>query len=411
MKRFLFLHQNFPGQFVHLAATLARTGHEVRAIGVTPKQVEGVRVQQYRPAYGNTSGVHRFAAEFETKMIRADACADSMLVARRTGFIPDLIVANPGWGEATFAKDVFPESCLLNYLEFHYRAEGADVNFDPEYFDAALDVRMRTRAKNANNLVALDAMDWGLCPTEWQASTLPHHFKSRVDVIFDGIDTDRVRPDKSAAILLAKGTERERILRAGDEVVTFVSRNLEPYRGYHKFMRALPLILSRRPSAVALIVGGADVSYGRPPPSGTTWQRQFLDEVADHVDVSRIFFLGRLPYVGFLKVLQLSACHVYLTYPFVLSWSCVEALAAGCAVVGSDTAPVKEVIEDGVNGVLVDFHDTLALAERVADVLANPGRYATMRARARREAIARYDLARVCLPAQLRLVNRLMAAK
>ncbi|MFO1199740.1 MAG: glycosyltransferase [Burkholderiaceae bacterium] len=403
----LFVHQNFPGQFTHLAPALARRGDHVRALGITPKHLADVHETAYRPSHGNTQGVHRFAMEFETKMLRADAAATSMVEMRAGGFQPDLVVANPGWGEATFVKDVWPETRLLNYVEFHYRAAGADVGFDPEFEDDPLSVRMRTRAKNASNLVALDAMDIALCPTEWQASMLPPQYRDRVRVIFDGIDTDVVRPDPHAMVVVGSGTARERTLKAGDEIVTFVNRNLEPYRGYHKFMRALPAILSARPAAVALIVGGADTSYGRPPPLGTSWQRYFLDEVRDSLDLSRVYFLGKLPYAGYLKVLQLSACHVYLTYPFVLSWSCMESLSCACVVVASGTAPVREVIEDGYNGLLVDFHSPAEIADRVVRVLANPAEFTRMRTLARASIVKRYDLARICLPAQLRLVDEL----
>jgi len=407
--RALFIHQNFPGQFTHLAPALARRGDEVRALGITPKPADGVRVETYRPDRGNTRGIHPYAQEFETKMLRADACAQAMTRLRSEGFAPDVVITNPGWGEAIFAKDVWPSARLLNYLEFFYRAEGADVGFDPEFADEPTSVRFRTRAKNACNLIALDQMDLGLSPTRWQASTMPPLYRDRIRVIFDGIDTQRVRPDAGVSLVLAQGTPRQRTVRPGDEVITFVNRNLEPYRGYHRFMRALPGILARRPNAVAIIVGGADVSYGRPPPEGTTWQQHFLDEVKDALDLARVFFVGKVPYASYLRLLQLSACHVYLTYPFVLSWSCIEALSAGCVVVGSDTAPVREVIDPGRNGILVGFHDTAALVDRVVDVLSDPGAYAAMRARARAGAVEQYDLSSRCLPAQLRLIDELAA--
>jgi glycosyltransferase involved in cell wall biosynthesis len=211
-----------------------------------------------------------------------------------------------------------------------------------------------------------------------------------------------VHPDSAATVTL-----NGRTLRAGDEVVTFVNRNLEPYRGYHVFMRALPEILRRRPNAVALIVGGEDVSYGAPAPAGKTWKQVFLDKVKDRLDASRVFFVGRIPYANYLKVLQVSACHVYLTYPFVLGWSCIEAMSAGCLVVGSRTPPVEEVIEHRKNGLLVDFFDVAALAETVVDGLARPEQYAPLRAVARQTALKRYDLASVCLPQQLALIERL----
>jgi glycosyltransferase involved in cell wall biosynthesis len=197
-----------------------------------------------------------------------------------------------------------------------------------------------------------------------------------------------------------------RTLRAGDEVITFVNRNLEPYRGYHVFMRALPEMLRCRPDAVALIVGADGVSYGAAAPHGKTWKQIFLDEVKDRLDTSRVFFLGRLAYADYLKVLQVSACHVYLTYPFVLGWSCIEALSAGCLVVGSRTRPVEEVIEHERNGLLVDFFDVAGLADTVVHCLARREHYAHLRAAARETAVQRYDLATICLPEQLRLIEK-----
>jgi glycosyltransferase involved in cell wall biosynthesis len=409
--RVLFVHQNFPGQFKYLAPALARLGHEVRALGITAQDLPGVQLTRYKPERGNTKGVHPLASEFETKVIRGEACAREMLAMRSAGFEPDVIVAHPGWGEAMFAKDVWPASQLLCFVEYHYHAHGGDVGYDPEFRDEPVGAAARLRVKNANNLIALDAMDCGLSPTHWQAGTVPPQYRDRIRVIFDGIETNTVRPDPQATVVLSRGTPRERTLRAGDEVVTFVNRNLEPYRGYHRFMRALPELQRRRPEAVVLIVGGDGVSYGAKPPQGTTWKQFFLDEVKDRIDLSRVYFLGRIPYPDYLRMLQVSACHVYLTYPFVLSWSCIEAMSAGCLVVGSDTAPVREVIEHGRNGLLVDFFDPGALAAAVADVLGEPARYAPLRAAARETVVQRYDLTTACLPRQVALIEELAARR
>jgi len=405
----LFVHQNFPGQFRHLAPAMARLGHRVDALAITPRaKLPGVRLSRYKPARGTTPAIHPLAAEFETKVIRGMACARAMTALREAGVTPDVVIAHPGWGEATFVKDVWPAAKLLCFIEFHYLAAGGDSGFDPEFAPSSpVEARMKLRVKNANNLIALDAMDRGLTPTQWQASTIPSVYRDRVEVIFDGIDTTVVRPDASAAFVVGAGTPRERTLRPGDEVVTFVNRNLEPYRGYHRFMRALPEILRRRPNAVVLVVGEDGVSYGSQPPQGTTWKQMFLDEVRERIDLDRVHFLGRVPYRDYLRLLQVSACHVYLTYPFVLSWSCLEAMGAGCVVVGSDTAPVREVIEHERNGLLVDFFDRDALVATVCDVLEHPSRHAALREAARRTVVERYDLDTVCLPRQIALVQSL----
>jgi glycosyltransferase involved in cell wall biosynthesis len=400
----LFVHQNFPGQFKHLAPALAKAGHRVEAMGIDGAGLREIEMHRYRPARGSSPGIHPWATDFETKIIRGEACAAAAARLKAGGFTPDVIVTNPGWGESLFLKDVWPRAKMLALIEFFYAARGLDCDFDPEFAKPTLANDARVRTKNANMLIALTSMDHGVCPTAFQRSTVPAMFQDRLSVIFDGIDTNVVRPDPKANLKVG-----DRTLRAGDEIVTFINRNLEPMRGYHIFMRALPGILRARPNAVALIVGGDEVSYGAPPPAGKTWKQIFLDEVKERLDVKRVIFLGRIAYVNYLRVLQISACHVYLTYPFVLGWSCIEALSAGCVVVGSATPPVKEVIEDGKNGLLVDFLDTAKLAKTVVDALAHPAKYSPLRAAARSSAVARYDLASVCLPQQLQLIDKLAA--
>ena len=408
--RFLFIHQNFPGQFRHLAPALAAQGHQVKALAITGQALGAVELVNYKPQRGTSPNIHPWVSEFETKVIRGEACAYAMVGLREEGFEPDLIVAHPGWGESLFAKDVWPRAKLLSFLEFYYATRGSDVGFDAEFAKSGLQEDARLRLKNANNLLALEASDWGLCPTLWQRQTLPAMFQDRVSVIFDGIDTDLVRPDPAARLSVGKADAPEQArweLKPGDEVITFVNRNLEPYRGYHVFMRALPSILAQRPKARVLIVGGDGVSYGAKPADAPSWKKRFLDEVADRLDLGRVHFLGNVPYASYLSLLRVSACHVYLTYPFVLSWSCIESLSAGCLVVGSKTPPVMEAIRHGDNGLLVDFFDVDGLADTVVDVLSNPTRWAPLRSRARALAIERYDLKRVCLPQQLRLLNSL----
>jgi glycosyltransferase involved in cell wall biosynthesis len=398
----LFVHQNFPGQFKHLAPHLARAGHRVQALGIEGPGLPGVELRRYKPGRGTSRHTHPWAQEFETKVIRGEACAAAALELKRDGFSPDVIVANPGWGESLFLRDVWPRSKMLALIEFFYAARGLDFDFDPEFYqpDPARDAKLR--AKNAHLLMALADMDRGLSPTEFQRGTVPEVYRGKVSVIFDGIDTEVVRPDP-AATLSAGGKS----FRAGDEVLTFVNRNLEPYRGYHVFMRALPEILQRRPQANVLIVGADGVSYGAAAPQGKTWKQVFFDEVKHRIDASRVHFIGRLPYTDYLKVLQVSACHVYLTYPFVLGWSCIEALAVGCLVIGSRTAPVEEAIAHAKNGLLVDFFDVAALANTVCEALERPQEFTPLRVAARKSALNRYDLARVCLPQQMRLVERL----
>ncbi len=401
MPRILFIHQNFPAQFVHVVTELVRRGWEVAALTSRKISVAGVKITRYEPQPLPKTTLIPELRDLETKAVRATMCAKAMQGMSAQGFKPDIIVAHPGWGEALFCKDIWPDARLVIYAEFFYGATGSDVGFDPEFYVDSLADRMRLRMKNTVHLHAFQAADLIYSPTQWQRSQLPLEYQSKAHVAFDGINTAIVKPHHGVSLAL----QRDKItLTKHDEIITFVNRNLEPYRGFHIFMRALPEILAARPNARCLIVGQDGVSYGKAPKGGDTWREAMLREVGSKLPMNRIHFLGALAYRDYLKVLQLSTCHVYLTYPFVLSWSCLEAMSAQCLVVGSNTAPVREVIEHGVNGLLVDFFDTKALADQVIEVLSNPSPYLQMRHNARQTVVSRYDLATICLPSQLQLI-------
>lgn len=397
----LFVHQNFPGQYLHLAPELARRGHRTMALAIERGgQAGDTAIRRYAPKRGTTLAAHPWSQDFETKILRGEACARAALDLAREGFVPDVICANPGWGESLFLKDALPAAKLHLYLEFFYRAEGGDFGFDPEFPHPDFDGPARLRARSAAQLLALDAMDGAVAPTVWQRDRFPDVYRPRIETCFDGIDVDRVVADPAASLEIAG-----KRFAAGQKIVTFVNRNLEPYRGYHVFMRALPRLLAKAPDAQVLIVGGDGVSYGIKPPDGISYKERYLAEMRDRIDLSRVHFLGRVPYETYLQVLQVSAAHVYLTYPFALSWSLLEAMAAECAIVASRTGPVPEAIEDGKSGVLVDFFDSDGLADAVAAVLEKPAAYRAMRTRARAKVLRDYALG-ACVKRHADLVER-----
>jgi glycosyltransferase involved in cell wall biosynthesis len=413
----LFVHQNFPGQFKFLAPALARAGHRVIAMTMTKPQSpewQGVRLVHYAAERGTTSGIHPWVSDLETKTIRGEACFRAALRLTAEGFQPDVIVAHPGWGESLFLKEVWPRARLGIYSEFFYSARGADVGFDPEFPPADPEGdACRLRLKNVNNLLHFEVADAGISPTRWQASTFPEPFRSRIAVIHDGIDTEALVPNPAVKMSVKTADGRQITLTRDDEVVTFVNRNLEPYRGYHVFMRALPALLAQRPIARVLIVGNNDVSYGARPPKGRTWKDIFADEVRPlmpDADWARVHFLGHVPYQYFVPLLQLSRVHVYLTYPFVLSWSLLEAMSCGCAIVASDTQPLHEAIEHDVTGRLVGFFDVRALSEQVCDLLDDAQTRARLGAAARDFARVHFDLQSVCLPRQFDWTTQLATA-
>lgn len=397
-RRILFIHQNFPAQFVHLAAALAALGCEVKALAIGGRDVPGVDVRRYTTPVKPVLARQHPLADMEVKVLRAAACTSAMRSLAAEGFAPDLVIAHPGWGESLFCRDIWPDALLVAYGEFYYRSSGGDYAFDPEFSTDSEEGRIRLRLRNTALLHAYAAADYILCPTQWQRSCLPPDVQHKAVAIFDGIDTKLAAPDARASIRLARADLE---LTPKDSVLTFVNRNLEPHRGFHVFMRALPEILARNPKTHCIVVGEDNISYGERPRRFRNWREAMLHEVGERLPADRVHFVGRLAYADYLRVLQVSTCHVYMTYPFVLSWSCLEALSARCRVVASDTEPVREVIRHGRNGLLFGFFDQAALIERVGEVLEDPGRFDAMAAKGRMVAQRDYDLETVCKPRQL----------
>jgi glycosyltransferase involved in cell wall biosynthesis len=408
--KILLIHQNFPGQYKHLAPALVAQGHEVVALTCKvkePQTWQGVRIVPYEIHGASTPKIHPWLADFETKILRGTSCYRGAADLKAQGFEPDVICAHHGWGESMFLKDVWPKARLGLYCELYHLTSHPFVDFDPEFRSRnPTGDKLRIRMKNLNNRLHEEVMDAGISPTRFQASTFPDHWQSRLTVAHDGIDTDLVQPNPAARLKI----DDSLTLSRDDEVITFINRNLEPYRGYHVFMRALPELLKRRKNAHVVILGGDGTSYGAKPPQGKTWKQIFVDEVRGRIPTphwNRVHFLGRVPYDRFLSMMQISRVHVYLTYPFVLSWSLLEAMSAGAAIVASDTAPVKEVMTEGETGQMVDFFDQATLIERISELLDDPETRAQLGSTARELVRSKYDLRSVCLPQHLDWVAQL----
>jgi glycosyltransferase involved in cell wall biosynthesis len=393
----LFVHQNFPGQFLYLAPALKARGHDCRALTDAKNQREAsIPILRYRhEAAVLDSAATRLGRNFTQMTDRGVTAARACLQLRnKHGYTPDVIFGHSGWGETLFLKEVWPTAKLIVYAEFYYRGVDRDVGFDPEFSREGFDPVMTAQARAAHLGQSLLHADAALAPTKWQASTYPPALQPMIKVIFDGVNTATMVPNPQASITLPDGPT----LRWGDEVLTFVNRNLEPYRGYHSFMRALPDVMAARPQAQVVIVGGDDVSCGAAAPKGQTWKQIFLDEVRGRLDMSRVHFIGKVPYPQFVALMQISRAHAYLTYPFVLSWSMLEAMSAGAYVIGSRSAPVEELITDGVNGKLVDFFDIKGWSAALIEALAEPERFMSLRAAARQTILDNYDLHSICMP-------------
>ncbi len=402
MTKILFVHSNFPAQFVHVARALARTrGVKLAAIGShTARAIPGVRLLKYTVGDPNVAAAHPFARRFDLECRRAEEVLYAASSLASSGFVPDIIIGHPGWGETLPLRSIFPKARIVTYCEMFYRSRGGDADFDPEFPQTGIDGNVRIQLKNAATLLALAECDTAISPTRWQKSTYPGPYQDKIHVIHEGIDVHAVKPAEDVSFRLPSG----KWLTKADEVLTFGTRSFEPLRGYHIFMRALPRILAARKQAQVLIIGGGGTPYGLAPPEGQTWRQIFFDEIAGQVDAARIHFTGQLRYADYLRVLQISRAHVYLTYPFVLSWSLLEAMSSGCLIIASDTAPVREVV-NGRNGFLVPFFDVEALAQQAIDALSGPRRFQSMRNRARHTIVRRYDAKRTCVPKMLEFLG------
>ncbi len=397
--RILFLHRNFPAQFRHLAAHFAQSPENQVAF-ITARQdraLPGVLKAAYTLPAKISTRPHRYLVPLENSLRHGQAAINAALGLKKRGFTPDLIYGHT-WGQGMFMKDVFPDARLIAYCEWFYRARGSDCDFNNETAPT-LETATRIRLKNANILIELYSCDLGICPTNWQLQQFPLEFHPKIRVIHDGIDTDFFQPGNSTGLKLPEiGLD----LPDATEIVTYVSRGLEPYRGFPQFMEAAALILARRPKCHILVVGEDQVFYGRPRPDGKTYKQALLAQW--NPDPTRMHFTGHLPYAAYLKILQASAAHVYLTYPFVLSWSLLEAMAAGCLILASNTPPVTEVIQDGDNGLLFDFFNPTEIALRMDEALQHPDRMEPLRTRARQTILKRYALHKL-LPEQIRLIK------
>jgi glycosyltransferase involved in cell wall biosynthesis len=403
----LFLHPNFPGQFRQLARALSQDPeHRVWSLSdaqwaSAANEMPNVKSLHY-PSVPNqdSDGAHPWAKPFDKAVRTGDAALRALAAHKREGLEPDVVITHPGWGDAFFVRDLFPGVKVIGLFEYFYRARGADVGFDHE-FPGSLNDIFRLHAGNATQLLALESCDIGICATQWQRSRYPNAYQPMLEVLHEGVDTTLVRPNPSASFQVPGGP----LLTCGDEVLTYVSRHLEPYRGFHVFMRALPAILAQRPHLQVLVVGESEgTSYGPPPRNGGHWKDEMLRELGGQLDLNRVHFLGKLPFDDYLKVLQVSAVHLYLTYPFILSWSLLEAMAAGCLLVASDTAPVREVIDHEEQGLLFGFHNPDELVSTVARALDDRESLSSLKELARQRVIERFDFSTVTLPRYLELM-------
>ncbi len=412
----LCMHQNFPGQYRSLAPELNKLGmYNIRSLSIKEEgAITGIPHYSYNIIKGSNPSTHNLAQEFETKMIRAEAAALKCIEFKKAGYTPDIILGHPGWGETLLVKDVWPNVKLLTFFEFYYNSANSDIDFDNTLDEehmptGGFPLVSKLTARNHTGLMALSQSDAIVSPTIFQADTAPLIFRDKINVIHDGVDTNLLKKSDNASIEVTKdGDPSNKIkLTQKDKILTFVNRNLEPYRGYHILMRALPEILDKHPDTHVLIVGGDGTSYGAEAPKGTTHKDIYFNKVKESLKGSNVRFVGRVPYNTLISMLSVTTAHIYLTYPFVLSWSMLEAMSLESLIIGSKTGPVEELIEHKKNGLLVDFLDHKQLAKTAIEVLDNPNDYNVLRKNARNTIVENYDLHSICLPKHLQLIKSL----
>ena len=385
----LFVHNNFPAQFRDLAEQLVARGVRCGAFAQThaAEDVPGVPAIRYAIDRGTTLGIHPLAVRAEADFIRGSRTLAAARLAKEQGFNPDVIVGHTGWGETLLLTEVWPQARQVLYPEFFYSGHGRDIGFDTEFKPLTEEAVLLGKAKNATMSLALTDADAIVCPTQYQASTLPKVFQPLVRLIHEGVDLKAIRPGPAAPFVLDDG----RVIQPGTPVITHINNNMEPLRGLHIFGRALPRLLAEVPNAQVLVIGDnkSKHGYAGSAPDEKTWLEICLEGV--ELDPARVHFLGRVPHARMLAALRLSTAHVYYTYPFVLSWSLSEAMARGCYIIGSDTPPLYEAIQDGVSGRLLPFFDPAALAQALIEACRDPAASAPMRAAARRNAERLFD--------------------
>jgi len=403
--RFIFIHPNFPAQFRFMAEFLGKNPkNQVLFITANPRkewEITGVKKILFKEGKPLEDPKNPALVNFSTLQGRGQGVVEALVKLRREKFMPDLIIGHSGWGSILYIKDVYPEVPLLGYFEWYYDARSPNVRFGQKN-PPSVGVRMGFRERSLSILSDLVACDHGICPTQWQKAQFPREFHKKLSVVHDGINPDFFKPDPEKKLILP-----DLDLSRAKELVTYTARGLEPYRGFPQFMESIPHLLKKRPEAHVVIVGQDRVCYGPQLPDGDSWKKRMLEKVKP--DEERVHFLEPLPYIKYLEVLQASSVHVYLTVPFVLSWSLLEALSCGCLVVASNTQPVQEVIQDGVNGVLVDFFSPKNIARKVAACLDYPSFMENIQTNARKTITERYALEKM-LQNQISIMKQLTDA-
>lgn len=381
----LFLHRNFPAQFRHIAPMLANdpSNNVVFITNNDKLNLPNIKKYQYKLKRQIPNDCHRYLRFVEESIIHGQATAEVAMALKNQGFKPDIIYGHT-WGQTMFMKDVFPDVPLLCYFEWFYNAKGGDVGFDGR--QPNVDELAKLRTKNSHLLIDLYSCDGGICPTKFQAKQFPKEFQHKIKILHDGIDTDFCSPKEDTKFVIE---DKNLTLTKNDEVVTYATRGMEEYRGFPQFMEAISILMKKRPN-LQVVIGGEDrVCYG-PQILGTTYKKRMLEKL--DLDLSRIHFVGSLPFNKYVDLLRISSAHVYATYPFVCSWSLLDSMACACPIVASNTEPVTEFMTDKKTGLLFDFFNIKQEVEQIEYALEHKDEMSQYGRNARQVILDNYQL-------------------
>ena len=370
----LLIHQNFPGQFRDLAPAWLASGHQVTAIGSTSAaptghQWHGLQYLQYR---------------FEEKpshLERGSAVAKLVQQLIEQDHPPDLVMSHSAWGESLCLRRVCRDVPWISYPELWGNPRSLGFGFD-QSLDGLTPEATRFSSANLITELALLQSSASVVASRSQLLSFPKSLQHRLTLQPEGVDLQRIKPDASACLTIPKmGLE----FRAGQPLVTFISRHLEPLRGLRQMLMAWPLVSQTIPEAQLLLVGGKGQGYSLQRPKGQNHLEDALNNLPDTTNRRTIHCLGRLPYEEMLTLLQCSACHVALSYPYTLSWSVLEALSCGVPVISNPDSPISVELGDDANKALalVPFDDIASLSLKTIELLQHPQRARAMGAAGR----------------------------
>lgn len=389
----LIIHPSFPGQYFYLCSYLAQDKNNrvvfLAKENAIKSNLPGVELALYKPPHDIPEDTHHYLHYAAKAVLEGQQTVRALHSLKLKGFIPDVIVGHAGWGSLMYTKDIFPDVPVLSYFEWYYHALNSDSYYWPGEVPE-IDTMLSIRTKNMHHLLSMDSCDIGITPTHWQYEQFPTYFQPRLKIQHEGTDTQFCCPPPEGKKPALKLEEAKFSLPEGTEFVSYVSRGFEPVRGFDKFMDAVRILLERRPKCHVVLAGSDRVCYGGKLADGRSFKE--VEEEKGGYDKSRVHFVGSLNRRDYKNMLQASSCHVYLTRPFILSWSMLEAMSFGLPLVGSATPPVMEVVEDGVNGLLAEFRSPMHIANRIDEILDDKELAARLGKAARETILEKFEL-------------------